>query len=118
MFAIQLSKMFGHHVDSYAFGHGIDKFPAWMQENHADCWRGFKRLVGNRSQIFLENSVTMYYMSTYYLEYCKFVLLQAKAGNKLHKRLDEKLRSSEMMAGNIKHGGLDSWIALMCDICV
>ena len=118
--------MFGHHKDSYAFGHGVDKFPAWMESNHPDTWRGFthtclhtrthtrvhtrttthtnnhtgfKRLVGNRAQIFLENSVTMYYMATYYLKYCKFILLEAKAGNKLHKRLDEKLRSSEMLAG-------------------
>ena len=99
-FQIQLAKMFGHHVDSYAFGHGVDKFPAWMQKNHPDRWQGFKRLVGNRAQIFLENSVCMYYMATYYLKYCKFVLTEAKVANKLHKRLDEKLRSSEMIAGS------------------
>ena len=98
-FEIQLSKMFGHHIDAYAFGHGVDKFPAWMQATHGDRWRGFKRLVGNRAQIFLENSVCMYYMAEYYLEYCDYVLRQAKVGNALHRRLDAKLRSSEMRAG-------------------
>ena len=98
-FQIQLAKMFGHHWDAYAFGHGVDKFPAWMKNKHPDRWRGFKRLVGNRSQIFLENAVVMYYMSTFYLEYCTFVLEQAKTGNALHLRLDGKLRSSEMLSG-------------------
>lgn len=99
MLQIQLAKMFGHHFDSYAFGHGVDKFPAWMKKHHPDRWKGFKRLVGNRAQIFLENSVAMYYMASYYLEYCEFVLLKAKTSNKLHKRLVAKLRSSEMLAG-------------------
>ena len=99
MFEIQLSKMFGHHADSYAFGNGVDTFPAWMKETHGDRWRGFKRLVGNRAQIFLENAVAMYYMAEYYREYCQFVLEKAKKGNRLHQRVDEKLRSAEMMAG-------------------
>lgn len=98
-FEIQISKMFGHHIESYAFGHGVDKFPAWMMSTHGDRWRGFKRLVGNRAQIFLENSVAMYYMAEYYLEYCDYVLRKAKMGNALHQRLDAKLRSSEMRAG-------------------
>ena len=92
---------FGHHSDAYAFGHGVDTFPAWMQDKYPDRWRGFKRLVGNRANIFLENSVTMYYMATYYREYTNFVLREAKAGNGLHKRLDEKLRSAEMLAGEL-----------------
>ena len=32
MFELQLAKMFGHHVGAYAFGNGVDKFPAWMQK--------------------------------------------------------------------------------------
>ena len=76
------------HIDKHTHTH-----------QHADRWRGFKRLVGNRAQIFLENAVTMYYMSTYYLQYCDYVLRQVKEGNSLHRRLDEKLRCSEMVAG-------------------
>ena len=91
--------MFGHHAGSYVFGNGIDTFPAWMKKNHRDRWRGFKRLVGNRAQIFLENAVVMYYMAEYYQEYCQFVLEKAKQGNRLHQRVDGKLRSAEMMAG-------------------
>ena len=70
-----------------------------MEDKYPDRWRGIKRLVGNRAQIFLENAVAMYYMSTFYREYCNFVLSQAKEGNRLHQRLDEKLCSSEMMSG-------------------
>ena len=70
-----------------------------MEDKYPDRWRGIKRLVGNRAQIFLENAVAMYYMSTFYREYCNFVLSQAKEGNRLHQRLDEKLCSSEMVAG-------------------
>ena len=44
MFQMQMSKMFGHHVDAYAFGHGVDKFPAWMKKNYPDRWQGIKRL--------------------------------------------------------------------------
>lgn len=40
MFEIQLSKMFGHHTKSYAFGNGVDTFPAWMADRYPDCWRG------------------------------------------------------------------------------
>ena len=47
-FEIQLAKMFGHHSEAYAFGHGVDKFPAWMKKKYPERWRGFKRLVGNR----------------------------------------------------------------------
>ena len=47
-FEIQLAKMFGHHTQAYAFGHGVDKFPSWMKKKYPDRWRGFKRLVGNR----------------------------------------------------------------------
>ena len=100
MFQIQLAKMFGHHAQSYAFGNGIDKFPAWMKNKYPDRWRGFKRLVGNRANIFLENAVSMYYMSTFYLEYCNFILREAKKANSMHRRLDEKLRSAEVMAGS------------------
>ena len=98
-FEIQLSKMFGHHTTAYAFGNGVDKFPAWMKKKYPDRWRGIKRLVGNRAQIFLENAVIMYYMCSFYLEYTDFVLREAKEGNALHRRLDEKLRSAEMIAG-------------------
>ena len=47
-FEIQLAKMFGHHTEAYVFGHGVDTFPAWMNNKYPDRWRGFKRLVGNR----------------------------------------------------------------------
>ena len=98
-FEMQLAKMFSHHTTAYAFGHGVEKFPAWMKKTYPDRWRGFKRLVGNRAQIFLENAVTMYYMAAYYREYCDFVLRKVQGGNALHRRLDAKLRSAEMIAG-------------------
>ena len=34
-----------------------------MEQKYPDRWRGIKRLVGNRAQIFLENAVIMYYMA-------------------------------------------------------
>lgn len=45
LFELQLAKMFGHTTEAYAFGHGTAKFPAWMQQNYPDAWRGIKRLV-------------------------------------------------------------------------
>ena len=82
---------------------------AWIQETggqqvtpHANIYiysLTTHHLTPYRAQIFLENAVTMYYMSTYYKEYCDFVLRKAKGGNALHERLDAKLRSAEMIAG-------------------
>lgn len=69
-----------------------------MESKYPDRWRGIKRLVGNRAQIFLENAVIMYYMSSFYLEYTTYVLHEVKEGNALHRRLDEKLRSAEVIA--------------------
>lgn len=66
MLQLQLSKMFGHTKDSYAFGHGVIKFQAWMTKYYKSCWSGIERLVGNRAQIFLSNAVVMYHMSSYY----------------------------------------------------
>ena len=40
MLQLQLSKLFGHTKLPYAFGHGVIKFRAWMENNHADAWRG------------------------------------------------------------------------------
>lgn len=52
----------------------------------------------------------MYYMATYYLKYCKFILLEAKAGNKLHKRLDKKtslLRNARrLINGSVYNGSV------------
>ena len=99
-FEIQLSNMFGHHIDAHSFGHGVDKFPARMLATHGDQWRGFKRLVGNRSQLSCKiDSVRMYYMAEFYLKYCDYMLRQTKVGNALHRHLDAKLMSSEMRAG-------------------
>ena len=66
MLQLQLSKMFGHTKDSYAFGHGVIKFKAWMNKYYKHCWSGIERLVGNRAQIFLSNALVMYHMSSYY----------------------------------------------------
>lgn len=82
---IQVFKMFGHTSDSYAFGSGATKFPQWMRQTHPGCWKGLKRLVGNRSNIFLENAVVMYFMANYYLEYCDYVLRRVHGANALHK---------------------------------
>ena len=98
MVQIQLHKLFGHTKDSYAFGHGVQKFPAWMQEHHHNKWRGLDRLVGNRAQIFLENAVCMYHMATYYLEYCRFCIEQSKESNRLHIRVAKKLSSAKVMS--------------------
>ena len=93
--------MFGHVLnDVYAFGAGVDKFPEWMRRQEGgDKWRGIKRLVGNRSAIYLENAVIMFYMSEHYRAYCRYVLKHLKKGNALHKRLLAKLESTEMLAG-------------------
>lgn len=98
MLQLQLSKLFGHTKLPYAFGHGVIKFRAWMEENHADDWRGIKRLVGNRANIFLENAVIMYYMSHYYEEYCNWIIEGARAASKLHTRIAPKLRNPKMMS--------------------
>ena len=122
---IQVFKMFGHTHEAYAFGSGVAKFPQWMKQQHPGCWKGLKRLVGNRANIFLENAVVTYFMASYYLEYCDYVLRRVHGGNALHmwvmcvymyhacvfcfvhvcviryittciRRLDAKLRSKEM----------------------
>ena len=98
MVQIQLHKLFGHTKESYAHGHGVQKFPAWMQEHHHNKWRGLDRLVGNRAQIFLENAVCMYHMATYYLEYCRFCIEQSKESNRLHTRVAKKLSSAKVMS--------------------
>ena len=61
-------------------------------------WRGIKRLVGNRANIFLENAVIMYYMSTYYKKYCTWIIEDARAASSLHTRIVPKLRNPKMMA--------------------
>ena len=98
MLQLQLSKLFGHTKLPYAFGHGVIKFRAWMEDRYTNVWRGIKRLVGNRANIFLENAVVMYYMAQYYTEYCNWVVEEAKAGSKLHTRIAPKLRNPKMMA--------------------
>lgn len=97
----QCHKMFGHVLNEvYAFGSGVDKFPEWMRrQENGDKWRGIKRLVGNRSAIYLENAVIMFYMADHYRVYCRYVLKHLKRGNALHKRLLAKLESTEMLAG-------------------
>ena len=40
MLQLQLSKLFGHTKLPYAFGHGVMKFRAYMQDKHTDSWRG------------------------------------------------------------------------------
>ena len=76
MLQLQIAKMFGHTKNSYAFGHGVLKFRAWMLSRYPTHWKGIKRLVGNRAQIFLENALCMYHMSTFYEEYCEYVILK------------------------------------------
>ena len=98
MMQIQLHKLFGHTKESYAFGHGVGKFPAWMAEHHPCKWKGLDRLVGNRAQIFLENAVCMYHMAEYYNEYCLFCIESAKAANRLHMRVSKKLSSDKVMS--------------------
>ena len=63
-------------------------------------WRGIKRLVGNRANIFLENAVVMYCMSKYYKEYCTWIIEDARAwtSSSLHTRIVPKLRHPKMMA--------------------
>ena len=46
--------MFGHHSEAYVFGHGVDKFPAWMKKNYPERWRGFKRLADKLDKQMLE----------------------------------------------------------------
>ena len=91
--------MFGHCHDAYVFGHGVEKFRAWMRENHPGVWVGLKRLVGNRSGIFLENALPMYYMAGYYDSYCDYLLTETESANALVVRLESKLRCREIMAG-------------------
>ena len=98
MLQIQCHKMYGHHFDAYAFGSGVDKFPVWLKRQ-GGVWRGIKRLVGNRSGIFLENSIVMYYMSEWYKKYCRYMLAELKLGNALHQRLEAKLECVEVLAG-------------------
>ena len=98
MLQLQLSKLFGHTKLPYAFGHGVIKFRAWMEDKYPHEWRGIKRLVGNRVNIFLENAVVMYYMTKYYMEYCNWVMEEAKAGSSLHSRIAPKLRNPKMMS--------------------
>lgn len=98
MLQLQLSKLFGHTKLPYAFGHGVLKFRAWMEDNYAYEWRGIKRLVGNRANIFLENAVVMYYMAQYYHEYCNWIVEEARAASKLHTRIAPKLRNPKIMA--------------------
>ena len=88
MAQIQCHKMFGHVLtECYAFGNGIDKFPEWMKRTEGgDAWRGLKRLVGNRSGIFLENAVVTYYMAGYYRNYCKYVQHTCRHYTHLHSR--------------------------------
>ena len=90
--------MFGHHIDAYVFGNGCVAFPAWMEANHKGKWCGFKRMVGNRADIYLENSFLMLPMTPYYLMWTSYVIRRANEANQLHIRLDSKLACQEMIA--------------------
>ena len=90
--------MFGHHVRAYAFGNGCDAFPAWMAKKHPGKWQGFKRMVGNRADIYLENSFLMLPMVPFYNKWTSYVIRHVNEANQLHIRLDSKLACEELIS--------------------
>ena len=76
---------------------GIWSFFEFITSNHADAWRGIKRIVGNRANIFLENAVIMYYMSLYYKSYCDWIVEEARAASEaaVNARLQAKREEAQ-----------------------
>ena len=99
---IQLGKEFAH-LNPYAFGHGAVDFPTWMREEHAGKYIGLDRIVGNRSMVFLRNSLVMNAMVPYYMEWLDFLVGQVGNYNRLQLKSEIKLGCAEVCLRVCEH---------------
>lgn len=79
-------------------GRASVSFPTGMDTNYPGQLTRFKRQVGNRVNIYLENAYLMLPMIKYYQKWTGYAVRRVRLSNALHVRLDSKLRCLELLA--------------------